>query len=341
MNTVKKISLSDVARHCGVSVATAGQILNSSRSCKFKKETVELVRQTAAKLNYRPNIYASALRKQENRIILCIVGDSCRHSDMEHLKLLEHELGQRGYNLLIQFLVGLPDESKLDFLEKTINFPAGIAIWSLGFSSEKSMERFCEIFSNAPPTISMTAELPGTSIDHIRILWGSATIKLAVEHFASLKFHRVGCCCNALETKSGASFLEAADALGLEGTLLPCQSRDYFAVGRAAARKIAAMPQKLQAVYCTSDEAAFSMIEELRNFNIKVPADIYLLGGGDSEFCRHLASPLPVLLHDIPRLCRTAAEDLTCRIKQGEHQAGTGRCIAEIGRRIYERKHSK
>lgn len=338
MSPAKQISLSDVARHCGVSVSTAGQILNGSRSSKFKKETVELVRRTAAELNYRPNVYAAALRKQENRIILCVVGDACRYSDMEHLKLLEHELGQRGYNLLIQFLVDLPDESKLDFLEKTVNFPAGIAVWSLGFTSPQSMERFRKIFANAPPTISMTAELPGTEIDHIRVLWGSPTIKLAVEHFASLKFRHVGCCFNDLETNSAAAFRDAAEKLGLEYSLFPCSGKNYFAIGRETAAGICAMPEKVRAVYCTSDEAAFAMIEEFRKRGVRVPEDVYLLGGGDSEFCSHLNDPLPVLLHDIPRLCRTAAEDLISRIERGERRTGTGRCVAEIDRKIYQRK---
>ena len=211
----KCVSISDIALKCGVSRATVGHILSGRNRYKFKPETVELVRRTAAELNYRPNAYASALRNQENRIILCIVGDVCRHSDMEHLKRLEYELGKRNYNLLIQFLVDLSDEMKLEFMKKTIALPAGIAIWSLGFKEKQSMEQFKEIFANAPPTLSMTEELPGTKIDYIKILWGSPTIPMAVEHFRQKGFHRIGCCCNDKSELSDI-FTTAARQSGLE-----------------------------------------------------------------------------------------------------------------------------
>lgn len=333
----KSVSLTDIADKCGVSRATVGHIMSGKNRYKFKKETVELVRRTAAELNYRPNAYASALRNQENKIILCIVGDVCRHSDMEHLKRLEYELGKRNYNLLIQFLVDLPDEMKLEFMKKIINLPAGIAIWSLGFKEKTSMERFREIFASAPPTLSLTEELPGTEIDHIKILWGATSIPMAVEHFRQKGFHRIGCCFND-ENDFSEIFMTAASRCGLKGRIYAVSGdcHSYFRNGKEIALKLLSEKEFPEALYCTSDETAFSLIQTLSKKGVRVPEDIYILGGGDSDFSRHYDPPLPVLVHDTDVLCRTAAEDLISRIEKGEVNSGSGRCVAEIGRNICE-----
>ena len=331
----KSVSISDIALKCGVSRATVGHILSGRNRYKFKPETVELVRRTAAELNYRPNAYASALRNQENRIILCVVGDVCRHSDMEHLKQLEYELGKRNYNLLIQFLVDLPDTAKLEFLKKLINFPAGIAIWSLGFREEKSLEEFKEIFSNAPPALSMTAEIPGTSIDYIKILWGKETLPTVVEHFKNKGFRKIACCANS-EHDFRELLAQLAETHGVTGKFysVPGDCRTYFQNGREIAEMLLKEKELPEALYCTSDEMAFSIINTLVRKGIRVPEDIYILGGGDSEFARHYDPPLPVSIHDVKLLCRTAAENLVSRIEAGEQNSGTGKCVAEIGRII-------
>lgn len=332
----KSVSLTDIAQKCGVSRATVGHIMSGKKRYKFKKETEELVRRTAAELNYRPNAYASALRNQENRIILCIAGDVCRHSDMEHLKRLEYELGKRNYNLLIQFLVDLSDEMKLEFMKKTIALPAGIAIWSLGFKEKQSMEQFKEIFANAPPTLSMTEELPGTKIDYIKILWGSPTIPMAVEHFRQKGFHRIGCCNDKSELSD--IFTTAARQSGLEvkNYAVSGDCHSYFSNGKEIALKLLAEKEIPEALYCISDEMVFSLVDALGKKGIRVPEDIYILGGGDSNFSRHYDPPIPVLIHDIDGLCRTAVENLVTRIEQGEVNSGSGRCVAEIGRTICE-----
>ncbi len=342
-NKMKKngqVNLDDIAGQCGLSRATVGHILGGQNRYKFKKETVELVRNTAEKMNYRPNQFAAALRKQENKIILCIVGDVCRYSDVQHLKYLEYELGKRGYNLLVQFLVDLPEKMKLDFIEKLINWPAGIAIWSLGILEPVNMERFNRLFTKAPPTLGLNMEFPGTKIDYIRILWGKHLIELAALHFSQKHFRKVGCCLHLGDSEEiGRSFREAVHAEGMEATLYKpdksIHNRHFFEAGKNIAEKIMKARDLPQALYCISDEMAFSIIEEFRANGIRVPEDVYFLGGGDSEFCQYLHKPLPILIHDIHALAEAAAVDLVTRIERGDTVVGTGRCIAELSRRIY------
>ena len=60
-----QITQKELGKLCGVSAACVGYILSGSKKYKFKPETVEKVRQMAAKYNYRPNYQATCLRKKE------------------------------------------------------------------------------------------------------------------------------------------------------------------------------------------------------------------------------------------------------------------------------------
>ena len=112
MATVQQITIGDVAAACGVSKATVTQIISGHSKYKFREETKRKVFEAVERLNYRPNLFASSLRKQENNIILCIVGDAFRYAEIMQFKRLEQEFGSRGYNLVLQFLVDLSDEQK-------------------------------------------------------------------------------------------------------------------------------------------------------------------------------------------------------------------------------------
>lgn len=334
----KKISLTDIAEHCGVSRATVGHIMSGKNRYKFKKETEELVRRTAAELNYRPNAYASVLRKQENRLILCVVGDVCRHSDMEHIKRLEYELGKRGYNLLVQFLMELPENVKLDFIERLINMPAGIAIWSLGITDEDNLARFRKLFENAPPSLSLSMEFPGSKIDYIQIRWGALSCARAAEFLAKKGFRSVCCCCTYEEKKFSSTFIESAARFNMNSFVLWADQgeKNYFERGLSMFKMLKERPALPQAIYCTSDDMAFVLIEEFRAIGIRVPEDLFILGGGDSAYSAYFHNPLPVLVHNSSLLCKTAADHLIGKIQSGETSVGTGECVAEIDCTFHE-----
>ena len=327
-------SLKDIAREVGLSVSVVSRVLNPApdANARFSAKTRKKVLEAAQRLGYRPNVYASALRKQENRLVLCVVGDVCRHSDMEHLKLLEYELGKRGYNLLVQFLMELPETTKLDFLERVVNMPAGIAIWSLGIREEASLARFRKLFKNAPPTLSLTMDFPGSNIDHIRIRWGGLSFVRAAEFLAKKGYKSIGCCCTQEEYKCSGVFIETAAKFGMEAFVLSSDKseKNYFERGLRVFQELLKRPALPQAIYCTSDDMAFVFIEEFRAKGLKVPEDIFILGGGDSAYSGYFHDPLPVLVHNASALCKTAADHLIAKIESKPDCTGKGECVAEI-----------
>lgn len=332
-----RTTLKHIAQCCGVSTACVGYILSDNPKYSFRKETIQRVKQTAREMDYRHNPMAASLRKRENRIIMGVVGYACRHSDIIHLKQLERAFGAHGYNLLLQFLIDLPDSTKLEFLQRLINWPAGIVVWELGIKDPELQKKAFALFRQAPPSIDMTCTMPGSIVDYIRINWQNSGQRLPVEYFARLGRQRVACCMSYWEAQQdgGRFFYEHAKKLGLSCSTFsalrpPPEELNYFLEGREIAARILQQAPLPQALYCTSDELAFSIIEAFHAAGVRVPEDVLVVGGGDSDFANWYSHPLPHLIHDIPLLINTAVEDLLQRIERGDHRAGTGRCIKVI-----------
>lgn len=62
MSTLRRATLSDVARLAGVSPTAASQILNEKPGTRFSAQAQQRVRAAAAELSYRPNVGARGLR---------------------------------------------------------------------------------------------------------------------------------------------------------------------------------------------------------------------------------------------------------------------------------------
>lgn len=107
---IRRITLRDVARNCNLSVPTVSQILNNRTSNFSSEETRRLVRETAEKLGYQPNLGYKIMRGISTKTVALIIG-SRTIKDLEFVRqlvfmILEH-LSCRGYSVYIETM---PDD---------------------------------------------------------------------------------------------------------------------------------------------------------------------------------------------------------------------------------------
>ena len=332
-----KVTIKDVARECGVSASTVGYILGGNDTYKFKSATKKLVKNAAAKLNYRPNPIAASFRKQRNNIIIGIVGNVYRYADATHLKALEKEFRSHGYNLVVQFLAGMSDQDKIKFFKKVYLWGSGIVIIDFGITDEKHKKELADLLNNAPPTVSLFSPFEGSAVNYTKVSWGKS-FGLVADYFKKEQRFLAGCCLGFEERSIFKNFDLAMKEQKIKTVMLsPDVSVGYcnfYKAGCVIAEKILAMDRIPDALYCVSDEITFSLIQVLQQKGIKVPDDILIVSGGDSDFYPWFDFPNPVLLHDVEALSRSAANDLINRIEKGEMFCGSGKCIATIEQKI-------
>jgi transcriptional regulator with XRE-family HTH domain len=68
----RRVTLADVARRSGVSIATVSYVVNGGNGT-ISRPTQERVRQAAAELGYRPNTAAGILRRGHANLVLTVI----------------------------------------------------------------------------------------------------------------------------------------------------------------------------------------------------------------------------------------------------------------------------
>src|SRR4051794_26406 len=74
-NSTETVTLSEVARVAGVSLATASRALNGSADRKVREDLVKRVQWAAEELNYSPNAHAQAMARGHTNVVGLIVSD--------------------------------------------------------------------------------------------------------------------------------------------------------------------------------------------------------------------------------------------------------------------------
>ncbi len=88
----RRISLKDLARELGVSIATVSRALRNSP--EIGTEMQQRVKELARQLNYRPNPFAQSLRKEAPRIIGVVVPNLVTHYYASVLDGIEEEAAE-------------------------------------------------------------------------------------------------------------------------------------------------------------------------------------------------------------------------------------------------------
>ena len=102
---IRRITLRDVARSCNLSVPTVSQILNNRASNFSSEETRRLVRETAERLGYQPNLGYKLMRGISTKTVALVIGHA-NMKDFEYIRkfifLILERLSSEGYSVYIE-----------------------------------------------------------------------------------------------------------------------------------------------------------------------------------------------------------------------------------------------
>jgi LacI family transcriptional regulator len=93
------ITIRDIAKKAGVSIATVSRVINNNYPVSDGVE--QTVKNTMAALEYRPNANARSLRSKNSRLIALVIPDLSNRFFMEAAKGLESVISSSGYELII------------------------------------------------------------------------------------------------------------------------------------------------------------------------------------------------------------------------------------------------
>jgi LacI family transcriptional regulator len=135
------VTIKDIATITGLSISTVSSVLNNkTETARISEETAKKVQHAALKLNYKPNMLASGLRRGTTNSIGIVISD-ISHSFLTELStIIEYKLRELGFHV---FVVGSNenDDQCKDLIDTFLTYHVdGLIIAATGGLKEKIIQ---------------------------------------------------------------------------------------------------------------------------------------------------------------------------------------------------------
>lgn len=302
---MRKVTIKDVAREAGVSIATVSNALNNVDVVQEKTRLHVL--EVARRLNYVPNMNGKRLRGSESHVI----GLFLHNLDGNYHGNLADGIyqGCRRHGYDIQVFIA-PDVAYI--LGKLQGGNIDGAILHCGMMNAEEKRR---ITATGLPVVFLDNEEVSPTVSSV-VFQSFEEGRMAAEYLYGLG-HRTlmfiqGASTSFHSHQRQAGFLAAAHDLGLSIPEHHILMGDYHRV-----TTFRAMRQFLQsglplpdAIFAANDHSAIGCMEALKECSIRIPEDISIIGCDDNEFCSLVSPALTSIRTNLTRLGVLAAQEI-------------------------------
>ncbi|MFD0790268.1 LacI family DNA-binding transcriptional regulator [Microbacterium insulae] len=309
------VTLSDVAAEAGVSIATASRALAGKP--RVSQEMIVRVREVAAKLGYRVNPVARALREGSSRLIGMIVPVIGIPFFARLVDAIEDELNRSGYELLLADSHGFVEEENRRlqvFRDRRVD---GIIV----IPSDRK--------ASGPVLRSVSAEIPLVEVDRATAkpladfvgVDNEVGMRLIIEHLRDRQVKTLGYAGGDDASSNGVERFASVQRLAGDNDISVTsafRSEYSIAAGAAAADALLASGVLPDAIVAGSDQIAVGLIARLREHGFEVPRDTLVTGFDGGELADVFWPTLTTAVQPVSAIAADAVSFLVSRINEGE-----------------------
>jgi DNA-binding LacI/PurR family transcriptional regulator len=310
---LKKITIKDVAKHSGVSIAAVSYVLNGKEN-KVSPDTLEKIHKTIKTLNYIPNFTARSLVNNSTKLIGVMIPQTEDHKQLllenpfysEVISGIESKLRERGYHLILSGV----DEGK-SYLDLSIQRNLDGAI-IMGIYPEQFYGEFKEV---KIPIVLIDSYINDDYFSNIGIddEYGGY---IATKYLIDSGHRNIGLVTGMIK-KDGVvekRFLGYKKAL-MEANLFYNPDHVFehsvsYTYGHEIGKVIATEYPEITAVFATADMVALGLIRGIKESGKEVPDDLSVIGFDDISLSNIFLPQLTTVKQDIKLKGQTAAEQL-------------------------------
>jgi LacI family transcriptional regulator len=321
------VRMKDIARDLGVSVMTVSKVLRNHSDIgeATRKRVLERIRE----LNYTPNAAARALVTGRSNVIGLVVPDLVHPFFGELAKGLSSVIRDKDYSLVIS-----SSEEDPALEQREIRHLLARGVDALVIASVQSdAASFQEIEERQTPYVLIDRRVEGVAANFIGVddeLIGY----LATEHLIRAGCRRIAHIAGT-DLSSGIGRLRGyRKAMEKHAIPVPpdyvvsrAQADDLGDVtGHEAMRKLLALPQTPDGVFCFNDPAAMGAMLAILEADLAIPGDIAVAGCGDVHYAKYLTVPLTTVAQQTGKMGQKAGE-LVLSLVQSKRTAARPRTI--------------
>jgi Transcriptional regulators len=306
-------TIKDVAKMAGVSISTVSYALNDNP--KVSKKTKQKVMEAARQLNYQKNGLASDLKKNSTRTIAIIVTDLAGPHYAELVKGIQEVTMSKGYDLLACSSVGEKTSTAVKFLtEKRVD---GAIVLAHNISEEIILQSARKEF----PIILLDRQVDSEFVVSIEVD-NEQGCRMAAEYLIEQGHRDIafisGNAISSLHVQRARGYESALRKHGLDGKSRLHQFGMFNQEnGYSMTKMLIAQGNLPTAIMYANDEMAIGGLKAFREYGIKVPSDVSIVGFDDIELAQYVRPALTTVMQ--PKYERGAlAAHLIFQILEGQ-----------------------
>ena len=311
-----RVTIKDVARAANVSPATVSLVMNN-RQAPVSPATRERVLNAAREMRYRPNQMAVALTTRKTNTIGLSIPDITNLFHSAYCEQIERAAEKLSYSTIIRIARNdLQDTVRFlcDFEDRAVD---GVILTKSLFADPqdtfecmqtvKEMRIPVMLTDRVPKEFAAGAVLPNDYLGGL----------LAVRHLIDLGHRQIGCITGQMHYENCKDRLRAyCDALEEAG--IPYDPSLVFQGNWEVDSGMRALPyllgKKVTGIFAFNDMTAYGVYKQARNYNLRIPEDISVVGYDDLIFSDLIDPPLTTLEYPIAQMAAGVVERLIAKI---------------------------
>lgn len=283
------VTIKDVARRAGVSVATVSRVMN--KSGPVSPEASERIHEAAAALHYVPHGGARSLITSKTSTIGVLLPDLYGGFFSEMIRGIDQTAQQHGYHLLLS-----GSHNRKMEMEAAMRAMRGRTDGLIAMSPHFDAATLVENLPPSLPVILLSCEAKDDEYQVIAID-NTGGAEAMVRHLLDLGHRRI-----AMVMGEKGHFDTGERVQGYRNALLDAgidldpqyEAQGDFseASGHRAVQELLSLPEPPTAIFCANDSMAIGGLCAVHDAGLRVPDDITVVGFDDIPLAHYLSPPL-------------------------------------------------
>lgn len=295
------VTIYDVAREAGVSMATVSRVVNNNPN--VKPQTRKKVFEAIERLGYRPNAVARGLASKKTTTVGVVIPDISNPNFSEVARGIEDIANMYHYNIIL-CNADKKKEKEIRVVNTLLEKQVDGLLFMGGTVTDDHLQAFRT--SNVPivlcATVSDEAELASVDIDHEKAAYDA--VQALIEHG-----HRdIAMISGTLQDPTNGFARFSGYKKALEDNGIPFREQyvrigNYrYESGAENTKYFLDLPERPTAIFSATDEMAIGAIHAIQDYGLSVPEDISVMSVDNSRVAsmvRPLLSTVAQPMYDI------------------------------------------
>ena len=310
------MTIKDVAREAGVSVATVSRVWNESDF--VSADTRQRVAAVAARLGYSPHGAARSLITRTTHALGVLLPDLYGEFFSEIIRGIDHTAQGAGYHILVSSSHDSKDE-----IDAALRSMRGRVDGMIIMSPDLEARRTLQTLQGNFPVVLLNGGAESKAFDTITIENHEGSCEMT-RHLIARGHRRIAMIGGPQRNYDAAERLRgyrtALTESGIELDESLVVPGDFSELsGHRAVKQLLELERRPTAIFAANDSMAIGALSALRENDLRVPEDMAVAGFDDIPLARYMNPPLSTVHVDISQLGERAAALLLLSLQKGTH----------------------